>query len=256
MPENYNKARMELLDNEPRTQATNYLIGRVNLVNEETGEQTPIDARTRPEAVTTTEDAAGGVKKTLQDKLEEYNDHVNNLAIHSDAYIKPMWQVTIPAIGWVASAPDESEFPYCIELEYDGVLETHNAEVTVDRDSINDAWDCGLSPTMETMHNGLKFWARKIPNVDILCHMTLVGAGGISGGNTGGTGSGGTGSGGTYVLPIASETQLGGVMIGENIDIDEDGRITPTGATLSEDQTATSQDIQDIVSDVFGDETK
>ena len=159
-----------------------YLIGRVNLVDEETGEQTPIDARTRPEAVTTNEDKTETTKKTLEDKLEEYNAHVEDEAIHSTAYIKPMWQVTIPTTGWVASAPEEYEFPYCIELDYNGVLETHNAEVTVDRESVNAAWDIGLSPTMETMHNKLKFWARKIPNAEILCHMTLFGGGGVSGG--------------------------------------------------------------------------
>lgn len=170
------------------------LIGRVNLVDDETGEQTPIDAATRAEAVATNEDKTATTKKTLQDKLDEYNAHVADEAIHSTAYIKPMWQVTIPVSGWVASAPEEAEFPYCIELEYDGVLETHNAEVTVDRESINDAWDCGLSPTMETMHNKLKFWARKVPTVAILCHMTLFGGGGVSDGGDSGDDTEDTGS--------------------------------------------------------------
>lgn len=169
-----------------------YVIGRVSVKNEETEELTPIDARTRDEAVATDEDKTDGTKKTLQDKLAEYNAHVANLAIHSDAYVKPMWQVTIPTTGWVASAPEEAEFPYCVEIDYNGVLETHNAEVTVDRESIHSAWDIGLSPTMETMHNKLKFWARKIPNVAILCHMTLFGAGGISGGDTSGDDTGNT----------------------------------------------------------------
>lgn len=154
-----------------------YTLGRVAIKNKETGEETPINARTIAEAVET-EDG-----RTVEQRLQEATAHINDLAIHSTAYIKPMWQVTIPATGWVQEAPMEYDFPYSIEFEYNGVLDTHNAEVTVDRESIQVAAACGLCPTMETMHNGLKFWSRTIPEAEILCHMTLFGEGGISGGN-------------------------------------------------------------------------
>ena len=167
-----------------------YLIGRVAVVDEETQQQTPIDARTRAEAVVTDEDKTESTKKTLQDKLDEYNAHVANLAIHSDAYVKTMWQVTIPTTGWVASAPADADFPYYIEMEYAGVLETHNAEVTVDKESISTAFNCGLCPTMDTMQNKLRFWSRTVPTEAILCHMTLFGEGGISGGDVTDTGEG------------------------------------------------------------------
>lgn len=155
----------------------NHVIGRVSIEDKESGMVTPIDARTRAEAVDTKESG-----RSAQDKFDEFDAHIANEAIHSDAYIKPMWQVTIPNTEWVKAAPEETDFPYCIEIAYNGVLDTHNAEVTVDRGSIGTAWECGLCPTMETMHNGLKFWARKIPEDNILCHMTLFGAGGINGG--------------------------------------------------------------------------
>lgn len=154
-----------------------YQIARIAVKNKETGEETPVNTRTIAEAVET-EDG-----RTAEQRLQEATAHINDLAIHSTAYIKPMWQVTIPATGWVQEAPIEYDFPYSIELEYSGVLDTHNAEVTVDRESIQVAAACGLCPTMETMHNGLKFWSRTIPEDEILCHMTLFGEGGISGGN-------------------------------------------------------------------------
>lgn len=221
-----------------------YVHGRVAVKDELTGEQTPIDALTSAGAVATNE-----TEKTAQDKIDEFNAHVANQAIHSTAYVKPMWQVTIPTEGWVEAAPEEADFPYYIDLEYDGVLDTHNAEVTVDRASINAAWSCGLCPTMETQHNGLRFWARRRPSEEILCHMTLFGQGGLSGGES----SSGTVSDlSEHETVIASANTLGHVMLGDNIDIDEEGRITPTGATLSEEQTATDQDIQDIIYDVFG----
>lgn len=153
-----------------------YLIGRVSVVDEVTGEHTPIDARTRAEAVSTDEG------KTTQEKINELNEHISNLAIHSTAYIKTIWQVTIPIDGWVLEAPKEDDFPYSLTMEYSGVLETHNAEVTIDNESIRVATACGLCPTMETLHNGFKFWSRTIPTTAILCHMTLFGEGGISGG--------------------------------------------------------------------------
>lgn len=159
-----------------------YMMGRVAVRDEATGAETPIDARTRAEAVAT------GDGRTAQARLDEATAHINDLAIHSTAYVKPMWQVTIPATGWVQEAPDGADFPYSLEMLYEGVLDTHNAEVTVDKESIQVAAACGLCPTMETMHNGLKFWSRTIPAGEILCHMTLFGEGGVSGGNLEGGG--------------------------------------------------------------------
>ena len=162
---------------------SDYPMGRVSIKDEETGVFTPIDARTRAEAVET-EDG-----RTAQQRLDEATEHIGNLAIHSTAYVKTMWEVTIPATGWVQEAPLEADFPYSIELPYAGTLDTHNAEVTVDYEYIRIAAACGLCPTMETMHNGLKFWSREIPEAEILCHMTLFGEGGISGGNLEGGGT-------------------------------------------------------------------
>lgn len=225
---------------------SDYPIGRVYIKNDETGEFEPVDARTRAEAVET-EDG-----RTAQERLDEVTAHISNPAIHSTAYVKTLWEVTIPETGWVQEAPLEVDFPYSIKLPYEGTLDTHNAEVTVDYEYIRIAAACGLCPTMETLHNGLKFWSREIPESQILCHMTLFGEGGISGGSGASVGGGGS----NYVLPIASENVLGGVKIGDNIDIDAEGRITPTGATLTEDQTATDDDVAGIVSAVFGDSPK
>ena len=224
---------------------SNYPIGRVAIKNEETGEFAPVDARTCTEAV----EAEDG--RTAQDHLNDLKSHINNPLIHSTAYIKAMWQVTIPVSGWVLDAPMDADFPYYLDLPYEGILDTHNAEVTVDKESIQVAAACGLCPTMETLHNGLRFWTRELPEQEILCHMTLFGEGGISGGSV---------SGGIYpsvdvsahAQTIASADTLGHVRIGDNITIDTDGRITPTGATLTTEQTATDEDIDAIIENVFG----
>lgn len=162
---------------------SDYPMGRVSIKNEETGEFNPSDIRTRAEAVAT----ADG--RDAQQHLDALEKHMNNTAIHSGARIKTMWEVTIPETGWVQVAPLEADYPYSIEIPFEGALDTHNAEVTVDPDYFGIAAKCRLSGTMQTLHNGLKFWAGDIPSSSILCHMTLFGEGGISGGNTEGGGA-------------------------------------------------------------------
>ena len=59
-----------------------------------------------------------------------------------------------------------------------------------------------------------------------------------------------SGGGGTYELPIATSEQLGGVKIGEGIDVSEDGTIT-SAAEVSEDEIATTDDTESMLDDVF-----
>lgn len=51
-----------------------------------------------------------------------------------------------------------------------------------------------------------------------------------------------------YELPIASETVLGGVMIGDNVNIDEEGRISvnPEGVNI-----ATKEEVSEILDSIF-----
>lgn len=165
---------------------SDYPIARVSVKDEETGEYTPSDIRTRAEAVAVDDG------RNAQQHLDEMAAHMNNLAIHSDAYIKTKWEVAIPTTGWVQEAPLSADFPYSLELPYEGVLDTHNAEIVPDNESYKYAYACRICPTVETRHNKLKFWAGAPPTDEIICHMTLFGEGGISGGNQANQGGGGT----------------------------------------------------------------
>lgn len=151
---------------------------RIKLVDELSGAENPADALTSAKAVET---EGGG---NVQEHIDDMQAHINNLAIHSDAYVKVMQVVTIPNTGWVATTPEDDEYPYTLEIAAAGVLESHNANVTIDLLSVPVAAACGLCPTMQTLAGKLKFWARKIPSAAISAHMTLFGEGGISGGNT------------------------------------------------------------------------
>lgn len=159
-----------------------YLIGRVAVVDEDTGEQTPIDARTRAEAVATDEDKTGGGKKTLEDKLSELNAHIADLAIHSTASLKIIAQITIPATGWTAATPvDGSEYAMTVDVTVQGVLETHMPAVALDVVSLGVADQCGLCPTVQSLTNTLRFWARETPSAAMTGTLSLFGEGGLSG---------------------------------------------------------------------------
>lgn len=142
-------------------------------------------------------------------------------------------QVTIPTEGWEES--DDPDFPFCIELPYKGALDTHYADTIVDTRSFQTAYDCGLCPTMETMNSRLKFWSCVIPKTDIHCHIVLFREG----------------SGGEYIMPIASKDKLGGVKIGDGIDVTSDGTIS-ADATVPPENLAQAEDTAAMLDDVFG----
>ena len=153
-------------------------IVRISITDSGTGEQTPADVRTRAEAVEC--DAEG---TTLEQELSAIDTHMSNSAIHSTAYIKNMVLFTIPNTGWQEVEPEDADFPYSIEIDVDGVLETHNAQASVDLNSIGVAASCGLCPTLQTLHNKIKFWTKEIPSTAITGSLTLFGGGGVSGGD-------------------------------------------------------------------------
>lgn len=162
---------------------SDYPMVRISAKDEDTGEFLPVDVRSRAEAIETDDG------RDTQQHLDEMAAHMNNLAIHSDAYIKTKWQVVIPTTGWEQEGPADADFPYSLELPYEGTLDTLNAEIVPDKEYYQYAYACRMCPTVEIEHNVLKFWAGTPPTSPILCHMTLFGEGGISGGNNAGGGT-------------------------------------------------------------------
>ncbi len=65
------------------------------------------------------------------------------------------------------------------------------------------------------------------------------------------SGSGAEGSGG-YTLPVASETQLGGVRIGSGIDIDNSGTISIDAAEAVRNAAASDVETSEMLTEVFG----
>lgn len=57
-----------------------------------------------------------------------------------------------------------------------------------------------------------------------------------------------------YTLPPATAETLGGVIVGDNIDVDEEGRISIDKVQLGEIDVATDEDIMEVFNNVFGKE--
>lgn len=98
------------------------------------------------------------------------------------SFVKGDISIQIPTSGWALEGAEKEDFPYAIEIPCQDVLESHSADIKVERASMADAHNCGLCPTMETGNGFVKFWSRTVPENEILCHMTLFGEGDISGG--------------------------------------------------------------------------
>lgn len=56
----------------------------------------------------------------------------------------------------------------------------------------------------------------------------------------------------SHTLPIATLNSLGGVMIGDNVSVDDEGRISVSSIDLVKDETIPSTDVDDMLDRIFG----
>ena len=87
----------------------------------------------------------------------------------------------------------------------------------------------------------VRLWARNQPSKNMEATIALMSSG--EGGSSGG--------GGTYVLPVATSTRLGGIKVGENLSITDDGVLSATGASVSEDDMASPTETDEMLDEVF-----
>lgn len=110
---------------------------------------------------------------------------------------------------------------YYRDVILSGTSESQYPDVALHAESLDAAKAAGLSPTAQTLDNKIRFWARSIPAQKLKATVALLG------GN------------GNYVLPIATGTTLGGVMVGDGLAITEDGILSVVageGAYLTREQ--------------------
>ena len=158
-------------------------------------------------------------------------------------------EITIPADGWTW---DESEDVGMGGMDdyrmYKDVAVTEATEdmfpnVALHKDALETAKRAGLCPTIQTLAGSIRFWAKNQPYADMDATLALLSS----------SGNGQTGGGGTYVLPVATETTLGGVKIGEGLTVTPDGTASVEGVPIAEGEKATVEATNAVLDEVYDD---
>lgn len=156
-------------------------------------------------------------------------------------------EITIPATGWDIGAEEAPEGCQFLDIPQGDVTEEMVPSVNIHPAHTATAKECGMSTAARSMAGALRLYAQKAPATEIqatlMLHLASNGAAG-AGGNSG--------SGEGYVLPAATATRLGGVKIGEGVNIEADGKISVDGASLLNDATATEGEVEEMLDEVFG----
>ena len=148
--------------------------------------------------------------------------------------------ITIPADGWEDS--EDEEYPYCINMTAEESTAESFPVITLDRASMQIAAQAGLCPIAETRDGCIRFLSKTIPTETICGMAALLNAGGSTGG----------GSGSDYTLPPATATKLGGVKIGNGLNVAQDGTVSVDGQAVIAEVSATEDETTEMMDAVFG----
>ncbi len=145
----------------------------------------------------------------------------------------------IPSGSWRVLEESKGDYKYQCDVEVEDSRETHYPEAALSVESLPTAEACGLCPTMLAMEGALRFWAKALPKEDMTGTYALFAHGRYTG----------EGGGSGYTLPAATADLLGGVKVGEGLEIAGDGRLRVVG--LAEESIASDVDIRQMVEDGF-----
>lgn len=185
----------------------------------------------------------------LIDKIKVANDK-SDKALETANEVKQMLEnfstsgitkqgIVIPTSGWVQSDPEEYE-GLSVDISVEGVTADMIPIVIVSPKQIKVIGERKFSPCVKSDDGYIRLYAKASPSEPINATLVLL----ITSGAV-------TGGGGSYQLPTASADKLGGVKIGENITISDDGTISVNKESLIGDITATDEEAQEIIDKHF-----
>lgn len=150
--------------------------------------------------------------------------------------------ITIPADGW-AELEDEDAGAYTmyLDMEISTVTERMTPILTIEPDYLEIAKDCSMSTTCKTTDGVLRLYAMSAPDAEMQATLALVGGSGYLSSASGD-------------IPVASATQLGGVMIGDGLSVTTSGVLSIDGETVMTtedlvDEDEVAKDVADILSE-------
>lgn len=149
--------------------------------------------------------------------------------------------LVIPMEGWEAN--EESRYPFRLDIPVASVTEAMTPMLTILPESEDTAASCNLAHHIQTLNGAVRVSAKTVPTAPIQASLVLMGD------STGMILSGGAASGETGAIPVASHTQLGGVILGPDFDIDPSGRLSVNKGEVVTDEDMADEDAvhQDVV---------
>lgn len=156
-------------------------------------------------------------------------------------------EITIPTTGWDVGAEESAEGAMYLDIPQDDVTAEMTPNISILPAHTATAKECGMSTAVMTLDGAVRLYTEKAPKAEISAVLTLSQA---SSGPAGSGGSSGT-VGGDYVLPTATATRLGGVRIGDGVNVEANGRISVDAPGILVDAVATDGDAEEMLNEVF-----
>lgn len=185
-----------------------------------------------PAGLVTYDDLQNAVEKACKDMVESL----------ASGGIKKTIEATIPADQWVSDPNPTNGYIYIYDLTDPEITEKQKPDVTVAEDSLAAAFACGMCQAANTFNGYVRLKSVDKPTEDIKITCTLSEKGG----------SGTAGGGGEYVLPVASDSTLGGIKSSDTLTVDADGTAHALAAEISPEGFATEAEVDAVLNDVFG----
>lgn len=193
-----------------------------------------------------------GVAAALTILMHIVVEDAGTLEFHVDPTIDTASATSIPLVipskGWTQDGPEG--YPWRVDVENGVVTALHIPFVTLTPESIQEARRCDLCPTAETISGAVRLWAKKVPSKELAATVLLV--------TQGGNGAGGSAGGGEYILPPATKFRMGGVKIGDGLNVAQDGTLSVDQQTVMTDSDLVdeSEVAQSVASILNEDEAK
>lgn len=105
----------------------------------------------------------------LKQFAADADERLDALEVGKDNKVSPV-SITIPTEGWASEEIDETDeeetgasYPFYYDIPVTGATALHYAEVTITREGLDAATNCGLCPTCETSEGKIRLWAMQEP---------------------------------------------------------------------------------------------
>lgn len=152
-------------------------------------------------------------------------------------------EITIPTSGWKDATEETLTGQLYVDIPQEDATENMMPVISLYPTDAHLAKACGMSETSRTLDGKIRVYAGKAPAGEIKATLVLMKAysGRVSGGEESGT---------SYVLPTATKTRLGGVKIGDNIEVTPDGTISSSGK-IDPAMVATEDETEEMITKIF-----